>query len=290
MKPEKSSGAGVKRCPRLWMLRRTRSGSPAAAGRWIDPLSSANRPRRRTSKPSAGAKGAKESGNRHAVDLSGPKRILTVGFPIVVNFGVMASKGQPSTSFCLFGQASRHVLLLPCGRLFDRRHFVGQMQILGLTGECISMESTHSESGFISSVILWMDDIHLAPPKKLRNDDSPVNAKGWFLRWCRISSIHRMNLFPDLFTTGQSTPLVSRQFGLSDTFLLDEQERGLDKPVTFLGHGGFSCMLQYLQSHASKVLHPTIRSAYILECLPFELHSERKVIDVSQRSLRVPAP
>ena len=37
-------------------------------------------------------------------------------------------------------------------------------------------------------VILWMDEIHFAPPKKPWNGDSPVNTKKqwfrpWFLRW-----------------------------------------------------------------------------------------------------------
>ena len=43
-------------------------------------------------------------------------------------------------------------------------------------------------------VILWMDAIHVAPPKKPWNDDSPVNtSKQWCdmaSEWCRIVSIH----------------------------------------------------------------------------------------------------
>ena len=45
--------------------------------------------------------------------------------------------------------------------------------------------------------LLWMDEIHFAPPKKPWNDDSPVNTnKQWFpmvSKWCRILSMHSMN-------------------------------------------------------------------------------------------------
>ena len=44
------------------------------------------------------------------------------------------------------------------------------------------------------AIILWMGEIHFAPPKKPWNDDSPVNTnKHWcpmISKWCRISSIH----------------------------------------------------------------------------------------------------
>ena len=44
--------------------------------------------------------------------------------------------------------------------------------------------------------VLWMDEIHSAPPKKPWNDDSPVNTnRQWFpmvSNWCRISSTHSM--------------------------------------------------------------------------------------------------
>ena len=48
--------------------------------------------------------------------------------------------------------------------------------------------------------MLWMDEIHFAPPKKPWKDDYPVNThKQWFPRlrsWCRIWSIHSRSAFP----------------------------------------------------------------------------------------------
>ena len=47
----------------------------------------------------------------------------------------------------------------------------------------------------LAQVLRWMDEI-LPPPKKPRNDDSPVNAmKQWFfMRWCEtdFATIHSM--------------------------------------------------------------------------------------------------
>ena len=49
---------------------------------------------------------------------------------------------------------------------------------------------------FCPTKMLWMDEIHFAPPKKPWNDDSPVNTnKHWvpmFSKWCRGVSIHSM--------------------------------------------------------------------------------------------------
>ena len=45
-------------------------------------------------------------------------------------------------------------------------------------------------------VLLWMDEVHFAPPKKPCNNHSPVNNKPWLpmvSKWCRISSIHRIS-------------------------------------------------------------------------------------------------